>query len=299
MQIGVTGVHGLAGSALVPFLRAEGHRVARFVRGAPQESDEIAWTPDSGISDPPRAEGLDAVIHLAGESIAGRWTEARKAEIRRSRVEGTRRLCESLARLARPPRVLLSASAVGFYGNRGGEMLLETSAPGSGFLADVCRGWEAATAPLAKAGVRVVHLRFGMMLSQAGGGLGTMLLPFRLGLGGKLGAGDQFMSWVALDDVLTATRHILSMESLVGPVNVVAPSPVTNAEFARTLAGSLHRPALLPAPAFALRLALGEMADEMLLASQRALPGRLRETGYEFRFPQLDAALRHLLASGE
>jgi uncharacterized protein len=297
VQIGVTGAHGLVGSALVPFLGAEGHRILRFVRRPAQGPDEIPWNPESGVSDPERIDGLDAVIHLAGESIAGRWTETRKAEMRRSRVEGTRHLCESLARLARPPRLLLSASAIGIYGNRGGEVLLEHSGPGTGFLAEVCRGWEAATRPLAEAGARVVHLRFGMVLSPAGGGLRTKLRPIRLGLGGKFGRGDQFMSWIALDDVLGAAAHALITESLAGPVNFATPSPATNAEFARTLAETLHRPALLPAPAFALRMALGEMADEMLLASQRVLPGRLQETGYRFQFPELGGALRHLLGS--
>ena len=296
MRIGVTGVHGLVGSALVPFLRVNGNQPVPFVREVARGPEQVPWNITSGVSDALRAEGLDAVIHLAGESVAGRWTDSRKAEARRSRVEGTRRLCESLARLARPPRILLSASGVGIYGDRGGEVLLETSAAGSGFLADLSRDWEAATRPLAEAGARVVHLRFGMILSPAGGALRKMLVPFRLGLGGKLGPGDQFMSWIALDDVLAATRFVLTA-SLVGPVNFTAPTPVTNADFARALATALRRPALFPAPAFALRLALGEMADEMLLASQRALPGRLQEAGYEFHYPRLDAALRHLLTS--
>jgi uncharacterized protein (TIGR01777 family) len=236
------------------------------------------------------------VVHLAGANIAaGRWTPARKAEIRDSRVEGTRSLCQALARLAHPPQVLASASAVGFYGDRGTETLTEESVAGTGFLPGVCQAWEAAAEPATRVGIRVVHLRFGMILSPAGGALRKMLLPFRLGGGGRVGSGAQFVSWIAIDDVLGAIEHVLREESLHGPVNVVAPESVTNAEFTRSLGRVLRRPTLIPLPAFAARLAFGEMADALLLASARVMPARLRASGYRFRFPELEGALRHLL----
>jgi uncharacterized protein (TIGR01777 family) len=296
MHVVVTGSRGLVGSALVPFLTTGGHRVTRLVRGVPGGPDEIGWEPSRGLSDASFLEGADAAVHLAGENIAaGRWTPARKAEIRRSRVEGTRRLCEALARLANPPKVLVSASAVGFYGDRGAEVLTEESPPGGGFLADVCREWESATAPAALAGIRVVNLRFGMVLSPAGGALRKMLLPFRLGAGGRIGSGRQFVSWIALDDAAGAIHHAIVADSLRGPVNAVAPGPVDNADFTRTLARILRRPALLPLPAFAARVAFGEMADALLLSGARVMPARLQASQYRFRFPDLESALRHLL----
>jgi uncharacterized protein (TIGR01777 family) len=240
------------------------------------------------------------VVHLAGENIAaGRWTPARKAEIRRSRVEGTRRLCEALAHLPHPPKVLVSASAVGVYGDRGTEILTEESARGTGFLAEVCQEWEMATEPASQGGIRVVNLRFGMILSPAGGALRKMLLPFRLGAGGRVGSGDQFVSWVALDDAIGIVYQALCEETVRGPVNAVAPGPVTNAKFARTLARVLRRPALVPLPAFAARLVFGEMADALLLAGARVMPARLQASGYRFRFPELEGALRHLLGRRE
>jgi uncharacterized protein (TIGR01777 family) len=257
---------------------------------------EVAWDIAQGVKDPSRLEGVDAVVHLAGENIAaGRWTAARKEEIRRSRVEGTRRLCESLTRLSRRPKALVSASAMGFYGDRGDEVLRENSPPGNDFLAQVCREWEAATEPASRAGIRAVQLRFGMILSPAGGALKKMLLPFKLGVGGRIGSGRQFMSWIAIDDVVGAIHHAIVTESLQGPVNAVAPTPVNNTEYTRTLARVLSRPAIAPMPAFAARLAFGEMADALLLASQRVMPTRLQETGYRFKHPELDGALRHLL----
>jgi uncharacterized protein (TIGR01777 family) len=296
MHVVVSGSRGLVGSALVPFLTTGGHRVTRLVRGMAAGPDETAWDPARGLVDASRLDGVDAVVHLAGENIAaGRWTPARKAEIRRSRVDGTRNLCEVLARLPRPPKVLASASAIGFYGDRGAETLTEESAPGTGFLTDVCREWEAATEPASRAGIRVVNLRFGMVLSPRGGALQKLLLPFRLGMGGRLGDGRQFTSWIALDDAIGAIHHALCEESVRGPVNAVAPEPVSNAEFTRTLARVLRRPTLLPVPAFAARLAFGEMADALLLAGARALPARLQASGYRFRFPDLESALRHLL----
>jgi uncharacterized protein (TIGR01777 family) len=296
MHVAVSGSSGLIGSALVRSLTGGGHGASRLVRGLASGPDAIGWDPAAGVRDTARLEGLEAVVHLAGENIgAGRWTERRKAEIRRSRVEGTQRLCEGLARLATRPGVLVSASAVGFYGDRGDEALLEESPAGNDFLAGVCRDWEAATEPAARAGIRVVRLRFGVVLSPAGGALKKMLLPFRLGAGGRIGSGRQHMSWIALDDAVGAIHHALVTGSLAGPVNAVAPSPVTNAEFTRALARALRRPAIAPLPAFAARLAFGEMADALLLASQRVLPGRLQASGYTFRFPDLEGALRHLL----
>jgi len=295
MHIAVTGASGLVGSALVPFLTTGGHRVTRLVRKSPG-TNEVGWDLAEGIRELSRLEGVDAVVHLAGESIAaGRWTEARKAEIRRSRVQGTRRLCESLARLGRPPKALVTASAVGFYGDRGDETLTEGSAPGGDFLARLCQEWEAATEPASRAGIRVVHLRFGMILSPAGGALKKMLLPFKLGAGGRIGSGAQYMSWITIDDAIGAIQHAITAEPLRGPVNAAAPAPVTNAEFTRILARVLLRPAVAPMPAFVARLAFGELADALLLSSQRVMPTRLQAAGYRFRFPDLEAALRHLL----
>ncbi len=296
MHIAVTGASGLVGSALVPFLTRGGHRVTRLVRRAPGKQ-EVAWDLAEGIKELSWVEGVDAVVHLAGENIAaGRWTEGRKAMIRRSRVEGTRGLCESLARLGRRPKVLVTASAVGFYGDRGGELLTEDSAPGGDFLARVCQEWEAATEPASRAGIRVVHLRFGMILSPAGGALKKMLLPFKLGAAGRIGSGAQYMSWIAIDDAIGAIFQALDAESLRGPVNAVAPAPVTNAEYTRVLARVLSRPAVATMPAFAARLAFGEMADALLLSSQRVMPSRLQGSGYRFQFPELEPALRHLLS---
>ena len=296
MNILVTGARGLIGRALVPFLTSDGHRVIRLVRSkAGSGAGDVAWNPTAGTLDRAAFGGLDAVVHLAGENIFGRWTARKKARIRDSRGRATRLLCESLAQLSPPPRVLVCASAVGYYGDRGAEVLREESAPGNSFLAEVCREWEAATQVATEGGIRVVNLRFGMVLTPAGGALATMLLPFRLGLGGRFGNGRQFMSWIALDDLLEAVRHALTTEGLRGPVNVVAPNPVTNLEFTRTLGWVLGRPTLFPVPAFAARLVLGEMADALLLASARVDPARLLATGFRFRFPELESALRHLL----
>lgn len=241
-------------------------------------------------------EARDAFVHLAGENIAaGRWTRARKARIRDSRVKVTRRLCESLAGLSQPPKVLVSASAVGYYGDRGEEVLTEESPAGMGFLSEVCRGWEAACEPAVQKGIRVVNLRTGMVLSAAGGVLPRMLLPFRMGLGGRIGSGRQFMSWIDLDDLVGVIFHALTCDTLAGPVNAVAPNPVINLEFTRTLGRVLRRPTFFCVPAWALRLALGEMADELLLASARVAPARLAASGYVFRYPELEGALRHVL----
>lgn len=280
MKILLTGVGGLVGSALTPLLTAGGHTITRLSHTQP-------W---------PELAGHDAVVHLAGENIAtGRWTPEKKQRIRDSRVEVTRRLSETVAKLASPPRVLICASAVGYYGNRDDEVLREDSAPGTGFLAEVCRDWEAATKPAVDAGIRVVNLRFGVILSATGGALAKMIPPFKLGLGGVVGNGRQWTSWIALDDAAGVIGHALADETLRGPVNVIAPQPVTNREFTETLGRVLRRPTMFPVPAFVLRLALGEMADALLLSSQRVEPAKLVASGYKFRFPELEGALRHLL----
>jgi len=296
MRVLVTGASGLIGSALVPVLTAGGHAVTRLVRSTPRPGQaELPWDPTARSIATPALEGFDAVVHLAGESIAQRWTAEQRARIRDSRVQGTRLLCDALAQLVAPPRVLLCASAIGYYGDRGERALREDSAPGTGFLAEVCQAWEAAAAAAVQGGMRVVHLRLGVVLSPAGGALAQMLLPFRLGMGGVVGSGKQYISWIAVDDVLGVMQHALSTETLDGPVNVVAPQPVTNHEFTKTLGAVLGRPTILPLPAFAARLMFGEMADALLLASTRVVPARLQTSGYAFRYPALEGALRHLL----
>jgi uncharacterized protein (TIGR01777 family) len=295
-RIAVSGASGLVGSQLVPFLRAGGHDVARLVRHRPRLADEIFWDPATGDIDAAALEGMDAVIHLAGVSIAGgRWTSSRKAAILQSRVQGTSLLTGTLAHLRQPPRVLVSASAVGFYGDAGSELLTEDSPAGSDFLAGVVRAWEDATDPAAASGIRVVTPRFGVVLAGSGGLLARLTPIYRLGLGGPLGSGQQFMSWIALDDVLGVLLRAVADERLAGPINTVAPQAVTNRAFGETLGRVLGRPAVLPAPAAALRLAAGELADELLLVSQRAQPERLESVGYSFAFPALEDALRYEL----
>jgi len=296
-RVAISGSGGLIGSALAGALAEGGHEVVRLVRRAPSPGKrEVPWDPGAGAVGAAGLEGLEAVVHLAGENIAaGRWTAARKDAIRDSRVTGTRVLCEALAGLASPPKTLVCASATGVYGDRGDAEVTEDSPAGTGFLADVCRQWEAACAPALRRGIRVVSLRFGMVLSAAGGALARMLPAFRAGLGGPLGRGTQYVSWIVLDDLLPILLHVLAHEDLRGPVNAVAPRPVTSREFAEALGAVLSRPALLPVPAFALRLALGEMADALLLSSCRAVPRRLAESGYRFLYPEIFGALRHLL----
>ena len=299
MNIVISGSRGFLGSALVASLTAAGHRVARLVRsqrssGAGPEA-EISWNLEEAYVDTAKLEAKDAVIHLAGEPIPGRWTPKKKARILESRVKGTRLLAEALSHLTHPPAVWVCASAIGYYGDRGKEVLREESPPGTGFLSQVCQEWEAATEPAAKRGIRVVRLRTGIVLGAGGGALAQMLLPFRLGVGGRIGSGMQYMSWIALDDLVGAVQHVLTAASLQGPVNAVAPTPVTNREFTKTLGKVLSRPTIFPLPAFAVRLAFGQMGEEALLGSQRVEPARLKGSGYAFRYPELEGALRHVL----
>jgi uncharacterized protein (TIGR01777 family) len=296
MKILITGSTGLIGSALRSFLIQEKHRIFRMVRATAAGVDEIRWDPLQGTVDIRALEGLDAVIHLAGENIArGRWTAEKKRRIRNSRSVATRLLSQSLADLSKPPGVLISASAVGYYGDRQDEKLTEKSIPGKGFLSEVCREWENATEPAAKRGIRVVRLRIGMVLSAQGGSLGLMLPIFRMGLGGRIGGGRQYISWIAIDDLVGVIVHAIQCESLRGPVNAVSPHPTTNREFSKALGRALSKPAFFVLPSFAARILLGEMADEVLLASSRVLPARLSKSGYSFRFSELEHALRHVI----
>lgn len=297
MDVAISGASGLLGSALAAALRADGHRVLRFVRGGVTGVDEIGWDPDAGRIDAPALEGIDAVVHLAGESIGGRrWTAEQKRRIRESRTKGTALLAAAVASRERKPRVFVSASAIGYYGDRGDELLTEVSASGDGFLADVCRAWEDETRSAIDAGVRTVNVRTGIVLAKHGGALKQMLLPFRLGLGGAQGSGRQWMSWIALDDEIRALRTAIDDERLRGPVNLTAPKPVTNAEFAHALGRVLHRPTVLPTPMFPLKLRYGsELVDSLLLAGQRVMPGRLEAIGFPFGRPDLEPALDAIL----
>ena len=297
MKILVTGSTGLVGTALIPRLTSAGHQVTRLTRGPGRAAGPaISWDPAAGVLDAASLERFDAMIHLSGESIAsGRWTQAKKARIRDSRVGSTELLAAAIGRLGHPPAVFLCASAIGYYGDRGETILTEESGSGRDFLSRVCRDWEAASEPIARKGVRVARLRFGVILSPAGGALAKMLVPFRLGAGGPVGSGRQYVSWIGIDDVLGVIVHALQMSDLGGPVNTVAPRPATSAELARALGRVLRRPAFLPMPAFAARMAFGEMADALLLASQRVEPKRLVSSGYRFLHPDLEPALRHLL----
>ncbi len=298
MRVLVSGASGLIGSALLPYLAARGYDVQRLVRVSGEARPAgVVWNPSAGVLDAAGLEDYDAVVHLAGENIAGgRWTAERKRLILESRRKGTQLLAQSLSRLARPPKVLVSASAIGYYGNRGPEIMRETYAPGKGFLPEVCSAWEEAPDPAADAGIRVVMPRIGVVLSAAGGALARMVVPFRLGAGGKIGNGQQYMSWITIDDLLGVIRHCIENAALTGAVNAVAPNPVTNLEFTKTLGRVLSRPVILPLPAFAARLLLGEMADELLLSSTRVEPAKLLATGFRFQYPELEPALRHILS---
>jgi uncharacterized protein (TIGR01777 family) len=297
----LSGASGLIGEALSKAFADRGLPVQRLVRHRPASSDQIQWNPAATPavqSDAEKLEGLGAAIHLSGANLADhRWTAAYKDEIRQSRVHSTRVLAETLARLKQPPKALLVASATGIYGDRRDEVLDEDSAPGTGFIADLCRDWESAANPARDAGIRVVHLRFGVVLTPGEGALGRMTPIFRLGLGGRLGSGRQWMSWISLSDAVAAILFILDSPALAGPVNFSSPHPVTNADFTRALARALHRPAILPVPAFALRLAMGEMADEVLGFSTRALPTRLTAANFHYTHPTLGLALAAMLHS--
>jgi uncharacterized protein (TIGR01777 family) len=301
MKVIVTGATGLVGRALIRSLLADGQQVTRLVRGEAQGfrapgTTAVHWEPDSGVIDAKELEGHDAAVHLAGESIAdGRWDEEKKRRIRESRVKGTRLIAETLAGLNEKPKTLVSASATGFYGDRGDEILREESASGEGFLSEVCREWEKATLAASQAGIRVTHVRIGVVLSAEGGALDKMLKPFKLGLGGRVGSGRQYMSWITLDDLIAVIKRALTDESLRGPVNAVAPNPVTNEEFTKALGRVLGRPTFMSVPAFAARLAFGEMADALLLSGARVEPARLKDAGFEFKQPEIEGALRQVL----
>ena len=301
MKVIVTGSTGLVGRALVRSLLADGHEVTRLVRGGSQQfkapgTAAVQWDPERGEIDAPSLEGHDAAVHLAGENVGeGRWDEEKKRRIIESRVKGTTLLASALAGLNAKPRVLVSASATGFYGDRGEEILREESASGSDFLSEVCREWEKGTLQASHAGIRVVHLRIGVVLAGEGGALQKMLTPFKLGLGGKIGGGGQYLSWITLEDLVGVIRRAIEDESLRGPVNTVAPQPLTNEEFTKAIGRALGRPTFFAMPAFAARLAFGETADALLLASTRVEPARLKEAGYEFKHPEIDGALRSVL----
>lgn len=293
-RILVSGVSGPIGAALLPSLNARGYKVTRLVRGSPSGEEQVAWDPVQPL--PPRSvSSFEAVIHLAGETVVGRWTEAKKNRILNSRVLGTRHLAEALAQAPQRPRVLISASAIGYYGDRGDEILDETTPSGKGFLPEVCRQWEAATQPATQAGIRTAQMRIGVVLSREGGALRKMLLPFRMGVGGNMGTGRQWWSWIHVQDLVGAVHHILKSDLLQGPVNVVGPKPVTNAEFTKTLASVLSRPAIFPMPAFAARLVFGQMGEEVLLASQRVEATKLIASGYPFHYADLRKALEEIL----
>lgn len=299
MRIAVSGASGLVGSALCTSLRHGGHQIVRLVRSIAADSkstessdEQVEWVPESGLVAPEKLNGCDAFVHLAGRSIASaRWTEQEKALIRSSRVEATQHLSRQIASLVDPPRVVVSCSASGFYGDGADEVFVEGSSAGTGFLADVARDWEAACDPLRESGIRVIHPRLGIVLTRLGGALQKMLPIFRLGVGGRLGNGEQYWSWISLDDCVKALTWLLHNDMAVGPYNLVSPHALTNRQFTAKLAKQLRRPAVLPAPAFALRLAMGEMADALLLSSCRVQPARLVQHGFEFSHPTLESFL--------
>lgn len=296
-RILISGASGFIGGALIPSLESSGAEITRLSRSksSPNATTKtIPWDPKKPIA-PESVSGFDAVIHLAGESIVGRWTASKKEKIRDSRIIGTRNLTQAIAQAKDKPKVFVCSSAIGYYGDRGDELLNESSNPGTGFLPDVCREWEKATQPAADAGIRTVQIRTGIVLSSKSGALAKMLTPFKMGLGGRIGSGRQWMSWIDIEDMIGAILHVLNSETLRGPVNMVAPKPVTNSEFTKTLANVLSRPAIFPMPAFAVKLAFGEMGETVLLGSQRVEPAQLIHDGYQFRFTDLRASLENLL----
>lgn len=297
MTVAITGASGLIGSNLADFLTTGGHRVIRLVRDSRQLADDsIYWNPATGEIDVEGLVGADALVHLAGTSIAsGRWTEARKRSIKQSRVKGTELISRTLATMSGGPRILVSASAVGFYGDRGSERINETALAGKGFLAEVCRAWEGAAKPAERAGVRVTTLRTGVSLSPAGGALGQMLLPFKMGAGGRLGSGKQYLSWIDNDDLIAAIHHVLMTDSIRGPVNATAPHPVTNSTFTAALGRTLSRPTVIPVPAFAVKAAFGQLGTEALLWGQRALPEKLLESGFTFFYEGVEESMQFQL----
>ncbi len=297
MLVAITGASGLIGSRVALYLNQKKLKIVKILHET-LKNNTINWKPEDGDWNTTFSNGVDGIVHLAGENIAsGKWTKKKKDAIKRSRIEGTKELCRSILKLQKPPGVLVCASAIGFYGNREEDLLNESSSSGQGFLSDVCVGWENATKEVSEAGIRVVNLRFGVVLSQLGGALAKMLTPFRLGLGGRVGSGKQYMSWVAIDDAAGAIHHTLVHDSISGPVNVTAPNPATNREFTNVLGSLLKRPTIMPMPAFAARLVFGEMGDELLLSSTRVAPEKLLDSGYKFQFPKLDLALNHILHS--
>ena len=297
MKILVSGSTGFVGSALCTVLQGRRHQVVPLVRGATDVGGAaVLWDPLTGTLDHEQLEGIDAVVHLAGENVAsGRWNAARRERIRASRVEGTRLLATRLSQLERPPAVSVCASAIGYYGSRADEVMTEDSTPGTGFLAEVAQEWEQATMPMRDKGIRVVNMRIGVVLSPIGAALERMLLPFRLGLGGRIGDGSQYMSWITLEDVIEAIAFALDNESLSGPVNTVSPGHVTNRQFTQALGRAVRRPTLLPVPAWLVRLAMGEMGEDLLLSSTRVEPARLQQAGYEFHHPTIESAFEHML----
>lgn len=297
MTILISGGSGLIGAALIPYLTTGGHRIIRLVRRKPRpEQDEIFWDPQTGRLDGEQLAGIDAVIHLSGENIGeGRWTEEKRQRIIDSRIKTTALLANAVAALPHPPKVFASASAIGYYGNRGDAVMTEAEAPGYDFISEVCRKWEDAAAPARSCGIRTVFLRIGIVLTPAGGALKKLLIPFRMGLGGRIGSGNQYMSWISMDDAISAIRHCLIASELEGPVNIVSPRPVTNREYAETLGKILSRPARFPVPGAAIKLAFGQMGRETVLSGARVIPALLNDSGYRFRHPDLEIALRHVL----
>lgn len=298
MRVVVTGSSGLVGSKLKNVLTEAGHQPVRLLRKRAGKEGDLHWNPASGELDPSQLEGVDAIVHLGGENIAAaRWTDEQKKKMRDSRINSTKLLVDTIGKLQNKPKVFVCASAIGYYGDRGSEELTEESTMGRGYLAELCKDWENAAKPAADFGVRVVNLRIGVVLAKDGGALSKMLPPFQMGVGGNLGSGKQYMSWISLDDVAGAILHCIETDKLSGPVNAVAPVAVTNAEMSKTLAKVLNRPAIFPAPAFALKLALGEMADELLLSSAKIVPTKLQETKFQFQHPDLEQAIRAALKS--